>query len=99
MNIDLKTIPDKLLLAAQWLKKYAVFISVLLVLGIYLFLVWQIRHYATVEPTSADVTNKLNELNTPKLDQDAVNKILLLEDQNIDIKTLFNEARQNPFQE
>jgi hypothetical protein len=76
-----------------------VFISVLLVLGIYLFLVWQIRHYATVEPTSADVTNKLNELNTPKLDQDAVNKILLLEDQNIDIKTLFNEARQNPFQE
>lgn len=99
MNIDIKTIPDKLLSLAQWLKKYALFISILLVLGIYLFLVWQIRYFATIEPTQADVTNKLNELNTPKLDQDAVNKILLLEDQNIEVKTLFNTARQNPFQE
>lgn len=99
MNIDLKNLPDKLLAGAQWLKKYALFISILLVLGIYLFLVWQIRYYASIEPTTTDVTNKLNELNTPKLDQDAVDKILLLEDQNIDIRTLFNEARQNPFQE
>jgi len=99
MNIDLKDIPNQILALLQKLRKYTLFICILLVLGIYLFLVWQIRYFATIEPTSTDVTNKVNELNTPKLDQDAVNKILLLEDQNIEVKTLFNEARQNPFQE
>ena len=99
MNIDLKNLPTKAVTALQKLKKYSLFICILAVLAIYGFLVLQIRSMATVEPTSADLTNKLNELNTPKLDQDAVNKILLLEEENIEIMTLFNEARQNPFQE
>lgn len=99
MNIDLKNLPTKLVAAANWLKKYTLFICILLVLSIYLFLVWQIRHYATIEPSQTDVINKLNELNAPKLDQDAVNKVLQLEDQNIEVRTLFEEARQNPFQE
>lgn len=99
VNIDLKEIPAKLLGVLQRLKKYTLFICILIVVGIYFFLVLQIRHLSTIEPSSTDVINKLNELNTPKLDQDAVNKILQLEEQKIEIKTLFNEARQNPFQE
>lgn len=99
MNIDLKDVPAKLLSLLEKLKKYTLFICILAVLAIYVFLVLQIRHMASIEPSSADVTNKLNELNTPKLDQDAVNKIIQLEEQSIEIKTLFNEARQNPFQE
>lgn len=99
INLDLKDIPAKLLALLQKLKKYTVFICILAVLGIFVFLVWRIQHYATVEPTDTDVVNKLNELHTPRLDQDAVNKILLLEDQNVEVQTLFNQARQNPFQE
>ncbi len=99
MNIDLKDLPAKFFAGLHKLKKYTAFICILLVLGMYVFLVLQIRHLANLQPTSADVTTKVNELNTPKLDQDAVNQILLLEDQNIEVKTLFNQARQNPFQE
>jgi len=99
MNIDLKDIPAKVHALLVWLKKYTVFICVLLVLGIFLFLVWQIHYFASIEPSSTDVLNKVNELNTPKLDQNAVNKILLLEDQNVEVKALFDSARQNPFQE
>jgi len=99
MNIDLKDIPNKLLALLQWLKKYAIFIGILIALGIIMFLLWQIIYLSNLQPSSTDVTNKLNELQTPKLDQDAVDKILQLEEQNIDIQTLFNEARQNPFQE
>ncbi len=99
MNIDLKDLPAKFQDFLHWLKKYTVFICILGVLGIFLFLVWQIHHFASIEPSPTDVTNKVNELNTPKLDQNAVNKILLLEDQNVEVKALFNSARQNPFQE
>lgn len=99
MNIDLKDVPAKLLSLLQGLKKYTLFICILLVAGIYIFLILQIRSLASIEPSSTDITNKLNELQTPKLDQSAVDKIQQLEAQNIEIKTLFNEARQNPFQE
>lgn len=99
MNIDLKDIPVQLAKLGRWLKKYIVFIAILTALGIYLFVVWQIRSLANSEPTTDQVNNKVNELKTPRLDQDAVNRILQLEDQNVQIETLFNEARQNPFQE
>lgn len=99
LNFDLKDIPAKLRSLLIYLKKYAVFICVIAVLGIFVFLVWRIQYYATIEPTDSDVINKVNELNTPRLDQESVNKILLLEDQNIEVKALFNQARQNPFQE
>lgn len=99
MNIDLKDVPAKLLTALRGLKKYTLFICIIAVLGIFVFIVWQIRHYSSVQPTSDQVITKVNELNTPKLDQDAVNKILQLEDENITVEALFNQARQNPFQE
>ena len=99
MNIDLKDIPAKFQTLFRWLRQYMVFICMLVVLSIFVFLVWQIHHFATVEPSSSDVVNKVNELHSPKLDQNAVNKILLLEDQNVEVKALFNSARQNPFQE
>lgn len=99
MNLDLKDIPIQLTKLGRWLKQYIVFIAILAALGIYLFVVWQIRSLAVSEPTADQVTTKVNELQTPRLDQDAVNRILQLEDQNVQIETLFNEARQNPFQE
>lgn len=99
MNVDIKDIPAKLLATLQGMKKYTLFICILAVLGIFVFIVWQIRQYSSVQPTSDQVITKVNELNTPKLDQDAVNKILMLEDENITVEALFNQARENPFQE
>lgn len=99
VNLDLKDLTDKLMQLWNWIVKYLAFICVVGVLIIFAFLIWRIQTYATIEPTETEVINKVNELNTPKLDQDSINKILLLEDQNIEVKTLFEAARQNPFQE
>ncbi len=99
LNIDFKELSAKLARLVQQFKKYSLFIAILVVLSVYLFLVWQIRSLATAEPSSADVLNKVNELNTPRLDEDSVNRILQLEDQNVEVQTLFNDARRNPFQE
>lgn len=99
MNIDVKDIPAKLQPVLNTVKENIVFVLIMAVLIMYGLLVLQIRHLATIEPSNADITKKVNELNTPKLDNDAVNKILQLEDKNIEVKTLFNEARDNPFQE
>lgn len=99
MNIDLKKLAPKISGVLKKLRPYSLFICIILVLGIYLFIVIKIRQLANQQPSTTDVTNKLVELQTPKLDQDAVDSILQLEEESIEIRTLFNEARQNPFQE
>lgn len=99
MNIDIKKLAPKISAVLKKLRPYSLFICIILVLCIYLFIVVKIRQLANQQPSTTDVTNKLVELQTPKLDQDAVDTILQLEEESIEIRTLFNEARQNPFQE
>lgn len=99
MNLDIKNITPKLLSALDKLKEYAVFIVVLVVLGAYGFLVLRIRYFASQEPADAVLTEKVNELNAPRIDKDIITKIEKLESSNIEVKTLFDKARDNPFQE
>lgn len=99
MNIDLKDIPAKIIPVLEKLREYVVFISILAVLGLFGFIVIQVRSVANIEPSQAQVMEKLNELNPPRVDQDAIDKIQQLEDANIEVKTLFEEARDNPFQD
>lgn len=80
-------------------KKYAGFIFLLVFLGIYVFLVQHIGHLIEDEPSQAAVDSKLMPVNQLKVDQDAVKKITELESQNVDVKSLFDQARQNPFTE
>ena len=99
MNIDLKDIPAKLSAALEWFKKYIMFISIMLVLVMYGLLVLRIRQLSTIEPTQRDVNTKLQELQAPRLDEDALDKIEQLQSQSVQVKSLFNKNRNNPFQE
>ena len=80
------------------LKRFAPLITIVGLVAIYVFLILQIsqasqQSASTDGPPQADTTIK-----RLKIDQDAVTKIQQLEDQNVGVKTLFQEARQNPFQ-
>lgn len=99
MNLDLKDIPAKLNQLSNRLKKYNVFIAVIFVLLMYGFLINQIRLLSTSQPTRTEVDSRLNELQTPRLDEEALSKIQQLQSENIEVKALFNQGRQNPFQE
>lgn len=99
MNIDLKNIPAKALELIDKLKEYVFFICILLVLLAYGYLVLQIRGYVVAEPSQQAVTEKLSELNIPKIDDQVIEKVKQLENSNVEVKALFDEARDNPFQE
>lgn len=99
MNLDLKNIPAKLMQLLNWLKKYAVFGFVILVLGAYSFLVFQVRRAINAEPTETQVTEKLQDLRKTRLDKDAISKIEDLQSSNVEVQALFQAARDNPFQE
>ncbi len=80
-------------------KKYRAFIFLILVLASYAFLILRINLLTQSEPSAVSVSDKQKVIPRLKIDQTAVNKILQLEDQNVEVKALFEKARNNPFAE
>ncbi|HET9721966.1 MAG TPA: hypothetical protein VFP32_02965 [Candidatus Saccharimonadales bacterium] len=98
-GIDLKTIQLKPLLnkLSKRMSKHAFFIAILVVLLAYLVVVFQISGLAKAEPSPDQIGGIQTTI--PKIDPTAVNQIQSLEDNNKDIQSLFEQARNNPFQE
>jgi hypothetical protein len=99
MKLDLKIITQKIQPATTFAKKYTKFIFVILMLFIFTFLVFRINEFSRQEPTEDAVTEKLKTVQAPKLDKDIIQKINQLQDQNIQVQSLFDHARDNPFNE
>lgn len=99
MNFELKDLSTKIAPFAGKLKKYMVFLFVVFVLLLISFLVFRVNQYSKRQPSELDVTEKLQAIPRPRVDEDVVTRIQNLRDQNIQVKTLFQEARNNPFAE
>lgn len=82
---------------SQKFGKHAVFITVFVVLLVYLLMVFRISSFASAEP-SPDQQVTI-DTSIPKIDKDAIKQIQSLEQNNIDIHAFFENARSNPFQE
>jgi hypothetical protein len=100
-NLDLD--PKKILAKAKkYWQKFAThlpFVAVMLVLLVYLFVVWQIRGLVAAEPSAEAESAALSSTNIPKIDKKAIDEIQSLEQNSPQVRALFNEARNNPFQE
>lgn len=81
-----------------YLKRYLVLIFVLIIGCIIGFMTYRIGVYSNVEPSEEQIEERISSLRTVKLDEDAVEKIQALKDQNINIESLFNNGRDNPFE-
>ena len=99
MNIDITAITTKLSTLLKTLKRYTTFSFVIGFLLIYAFLVLRINLLNRREPTDDAVTDKLQSVQRPKIDKDVLGKIQALEDQNVQVQSLFKQARDNPFSE
>jgi hypothetical protein len=99
MNVDIKNITTRLTPILKSLSKYTSLAVLLLFLGLAGFLVLRINQLTGAEPGDDLVAEKLKGVTRPKVDQKAVEAMENLEDQNVNVKALFDEARQNPFAE
>jgi hypothetical protein len=99
MNIETKDILPKLKSAVGVLRQYMVIIFIGFLVLIYGFLVFKIGTVSNVDPDDEAVAEQLKDTRGLQIDQDAIDKILELKDQNIAVKSLFESARDNPFQD
>lgn len=99
-NGDIKLNADSLTAAVGTLGKkvrtYRGFILFLLVATLYGFILWRINVYSNAP---AATSNSTQSAARPHIDPATVSKLLSLQDNSVSVQALFDQARQNPFQE
>ena len=100
MNKGLKLNPAALQASlskfAKRYSKHAAFGAIIAVLLVYILVVFKVNSLAKVEP-AAETPTTANLI--PKVNQKSIDRIQSLEQNNTEIHSLFEEARNNPFQE
>jgi len=99
LNLDLKSIIPKLKRGEGVALKHAVFIVIIIVLLVYVFVVYKINQFANAEPSDSAQTAALAAAQVPTIKSSAIQQIQSLEQSNTKAQSLFEQARNNPFQE
>jgi predicted negative regulator of RcsB-dependent stress response len=95
---DISKLKEKLFQYLSVARKNAPLIFVVFLLAVYGFLAWRITQLIQTEPSPSDVSAKL-QTGVPKVDPTVIQKIEDLKDSNVNVQTIFDNARNNPFQE
>jgi Na+-transporting methylmalonyl-CoA/oxaloacetate decarboxylase gamma subunit len=100
MKLDTQALTKQLIETIAKLQKYSVFSFIIVFLGIYVFLVYHIGQLINSEaPPQAVTETSTKPISRLQFDKDAVKQMQDLESQNIEVQSLFNQARENPFTE
>ena len=96
-SISLDSIKKKLLRAAHGVARYRTFVFFLTASALYAFIIWRINVLAVSTPTEAEVQTATTQQSVPSIKPSVVNKINSLKDNNVNVQTLFEQSRNNPF--
>lgn len=99
-NIELNADSIKLIGGGllQTLRKYASVIIFVLFTGIYGYFTLQINALSNPDVDEPDVAGQTKALALPHIDEDAAKKLQSLEDNSVNVQTIFEQGRADPFQ-
>ncbi len=90
---------ESLIKAVNAVHSYAALLFIIFVIVIYGFLTWRIAYYSQLEPSQTDVMTELKTAGVPNVNPEVIKKIEQLKDNSVTVQALFDQARDNPFQE
>jgi hypothetical protein len=99
MSIELNKIPELIKSYFKKILRHSKFIFIIVIITLSAFLIFEINRLTTKEPSQEQITEQLEIIKRPKIDQETINKIEELKDRNIAVQSLFKAARDNPFQD
>ncbi|MEO6761374.1 MAG: hypothetical protein ABI220_03285 [Candidatus Saccharimonadales bacterium] len=99
MKFNSETLTLKFRAGLSWFVRYRFILFIILLGIIYGFVISKIDTLVAVEPTQSAIEAKVSTSTNPHIDSSVVDKITQLQDNSVNVKTLFEQARQNPFQE
>jgi hypothetical protein len=80
-------------------KRYVVMLCIVIFGAMCAYLVYTGGQLAKRSPSEAEINDKYQGSSRPKIDPAIAQKLSELQAENIEIKTLFENARSNPFSE
>lgn len=99
MKITTKNIPNSLIILGERLRQSYKLIFFVIAACIVGYLVLQINLLANSEPSPEALSAKLLEVRQPRVDEKTVRILKDLEDNNTNVQSIFQQARENPFAE
>jgi hypothetical protein len=96
---NLKDQIAKLSARAESLQKYSLPAFVVFVVLLYGFLMFRINTLSNASPSTTVIDDQVKGAHVPHIDQAIVSQLQSLQDNSVSVKSLFTEARANPFQE
>ena len=99
----MKLIPKKLLThlrnPLKKVMRYRLILFIVFIAGVYGFVLLEISSLSDSQPNSDAVTSQLSHVRPPKIDQTVVKQLQALQDNSVSVQSLFEQARNNPFEE
>ncbi len=78
-------------------KRFSAVGFIVLVALIYGFVFMRINTLDNQEPSSDSVTSQVQAASVPHIDKSAIEQLKSLHDNSVNVQTLFNQTRSNPF--
>jgi hypothetical protein len=100
MSDEKKSLKDQLGVLTtklQALQKYSFIGFVVFLCAIYGFLLFRITMVVNEQPSAAAIDDQVKGAHVPKIDQKIVQQLQTLQDNSVSVKALFEETRNNPF--
>jgi hypothetical protein len=79
--------------------KYRALIFFIVIASLYGFILWRINVLSNAPPSQADISTAEKGTAGPHVSDTVVQKLQSLQDNSVSVQTLFEEARNNPFNE
>lgn len=98
-NILPTNVADGTLSLVKKLSRYKFIIFALLVVGVYSYIILTISTLSTAQPSAEQISEQSSPIKSAKIDPKIVLRLQQLQDNSVSVQALFNEARDNPFQE
>lgn len=99
MKLDKTLLLDKLAVTLAFFKRFRFILTFIVFSVMYGYIMVQITAINEQQPSEKQISEKITASPRPKIEQELVDQITSLESQNVQVKTIFNEARKNPFSE
>jgi hypothetical protein len=96
-NLNISNLGSQATAFAKKIGAYKAFIFFLAVASLYSYIIWRINILSTAPPSESELQSQTTA--QPRIDPATIAKIKSLQDNSVSVQTLFDTARQNPFQE
>jgi hypothetical protein len=96
-KLDLSDITDKLRIIGVKISPYKIIIFLVLIFGLYGFLVYRINTLDNLQPSSDQVSAQDDPIRATHIDPSVVTQLQSLQDHSVTVQSLFDQARNNPF--